>query len=191
MRVSVSNLDLYRSWRENEEQDFNWLLAALQNKKPTEPMLRGRAFANCMERVERGEVDQLSFDGYTFVFTGEFTIESFPRREESIEKDYGGIIVSGRCDRVLGKVIVDDKTTERFDAEKYLEKYQSRFYMDMFGADKFIWNVWECKEMDEPKTYCVHTLHHLSQYRYPCLHEDCGRLAQGYREFAEKWLPNK
>jgi hypothetical protein len=189
MRVSVSNLDLYRSWKAQEDLDMGWLLKALQSKEPTEPMLRGRAFANCMERVREGEVDQLSFDGYTFCFTGEFTIESFPRREESREKDYGDIVVSARCDRVLGKVIIDDKNTEHFDAEKYLEKFQSRFYLDMFGADKFVWNVWEVKEMDEPKTYCVHTLHVLTQYRYPEMEAECRDLAQEYRDFAARWIP--
>ena len=151
MRVSVSSLDLFRSWREQEDQDFNWLLKALTDPTPTPAMLRGRAFAIAMEQVQAGaEFDQITVDGFTFCFTGEFTIESWPRREEKREKDYGGIVVSARCDRVLGKTIIDDKNTERFDAENYLEKYQSRFYLDMFEADKFIWNVWEVKEMDEP-----------------------------------------
>lgn len=188
MRVSVSNLDLFRSWKANEEQDFNWLLAALKNPEPTPAMLRGRAFAKCMERIEQGEVDQLSFDGYTFCFTGDFTIESYPRREESREKDYGGIVVAARCDRVLGKIIIDDKNTERFDAEKYLEKFQSRYYLDMFNADKFVWNVWEVKEMNEPNTFCVHTLHTLAQYRYPEMESECRDLAREYAEFARKWL---
>jgi len=189
----VSHLDIFRSWLQNESQDLNWLLAELKSKTPSEPMLRGRAFAKVMERIGEGaEVDMLCQDGFTFCFTGDFVIENFPRREEKGEKDYGGIIVSARCDRLLGTVIHDDKTTSQFDAESYLEKYQARFYMDIFRAHKFVWNVWEVKEMDDPrsdKCYCVHTLHRLEQYRYPEMESDCRDLALRYKEFAEKWLP--
>lgn len=195
MRASVSNIDLYRSWRTREESDFAWLLAALRNNEPTEDMLRGRAFARALERVSEGDYAQISQDGYTFVFTGEFAIEHYPRREESREKDYGGITVAARCDRVLGKLIVDDKTTGNFGrndtglegSERYMEKFQWRFYLDMFGADRFKWNIWECSEI-ESQVYEVFALHTLEQYRYPDLAKDCTELAQEFRDFALKYL---
>jgi hypothetical protein len=188
MRVSVSKLDLYASWKQREDQSLADLVKMLTDNTPTEAMLRGRAFAKAVERAEVGESPYLVQDGYTFAFTGDFTVEHFPRREESREKDYGGIIVSSRCDRVLGNLIVDDKTTERFDAENYLESWQWKFYLDIFAADQFVWNAWEMNELDTPKAYGVHHLHRLHQYRYPALEADCTALAQEYRNFAERYL---
>ena len=115
-----------------------------------------------------------------------------PTREIRLEKDYGGIIVSGQADAPIGNTIYDHKTTEKpLDAENYLEGYQHRFYMDIFGAYRFVWNVWEMKEMDEPKNYCVHTLHRLEQFRYPGMEQECRDLAQQYKQFAEKYLPQQ
>jgi len=189
LTTTVSHLDVYVGWKEREDQSLDDLVTMLKPQEfPTEPMLRGRAFARCMENAANGEVNELSCDGYTFSFTGDFTIESFPRREESVEKNYGGIIVKARCDRRIGRLIVDDKTTSQFDAERYLNKVQWKYYLDMFGADTFTWYVWECKEMKEPKTYCIHGLHRLSQNRYDGLERDCRELALEFRDFAAKNL---
>jgi hypothetical protein len=97
------------------------------------------------------------------------------------------LTVSARCDRVIGKFIVDDKTTEQFDAEKYLQKFQWRYYLDIWNADQFLWNVWQMKELDA-NHYEVYALHTLDQWRYPEMEAECLDLAQAYREFAEKWL---
>jgi hypothetical protein len=109
-------------------------------------------------------------------------------REWRKGKDYGGIMVSGQVDAIEGKTIYDHKTTERFDAEKYLESWQHRFYLDIFGADRFVWNVWEMNELKEPKCYGVNKLHTLEQYRYPELEADCTALALEYKDFARRYL---
>ena len=184
MRATVSQLDSYREWKHDDDADLPALLARLKSQEPTEPMLRGRAFAKCLEAAQQGESDILTADGYTFAFTGDFQIEAFPRREEKREKEYAGVIVPMRCDRVLGKLIVDDKTTGYFEAERYLEKYQYRYYLDAWDADRFVWHIWEVKEMKEPQTYCVHQLHKLETYRYERMHEDCEDLAREFRDFS-------
>lgn len=190
MRATVSQLDAFNEWKNDEDADLPALLARLRGGPDvvTEAMLRGRAFAKCLQAAAIGAFDTLSADGYTFAFTGNFTIESWPRREESKEKNYDDLIVPARCDRVLGKIIVDDKTTEHFDAERYLDKYQWRFYLDIWNADKFQWYIWELKKMDEPKTYCVHTLHPLTAYRYARMGEDCHDLAREFKKFASATL---
>ena len=190
LRVSVSMLDIYREWKEGEDQSVADLIETLKSSTPTEAMLKGRAFAKAMELLGREcEADSITAEGYTFHFTGDFSVELFSRREEKAEKDYGGIVVSARCDRVLGSLIVDDKTTSQFDAERYEEKMQWRYYLDMWNANRFRWMVWECKEMDEPKNYCIHALHTLNQYRYPEMERDCRDLALDFKKFAERCLP--
>lgn len=190
IRVSVSNLDLFRSFQKDEDFTLDVLLAQLQRKtEPTPAMLRGHAFAIAMEKANLGDVDTLVAEGHAFVFTCDAEIEAWPRREEKQEQDYGGVVVTARCDRIRGRVVADDKTTSQFDAESYMGRYQWRYYLDMFGADEFRWHIWECKEMDYPATWCIYAHHLLKQYRYPDLHKDCQKLALEFAEFAERWLP--
>jgi hypothetical protein len=190
MRVSVSHLDMYRSWKDDEEYPLEVLVSQFKGEEATEPMLRGRAFAKAMERAQLGESDALECDGFTFVFEGEFSIESVPRREVSRIKTYDGVEVSCRCDRVIGSMVIDDKTTSNFDAENYMEKFQWRYYLDVFEADKFVWKIWECKEdTKNPRVWRVTNQHDLVQWRYPGMEKDCLDLAREFGEFARKWMP--
>jgi hypothetical protein len=188
MRISVSNLDFYRSYLENEEMPLGVFLHDIKNKEPTKDMLRGRAFAKAMQELEAGaDVSEISKDGFRFVFTLDAEIPFYPRKEESRSKDYGGIEVFARCDRILGRTIVDDKSTTYFESEKYMNRYQWRYYLDIWKADQFIWNFWECKEI-ESNVYEIFALHEIEQFRYPSLEQDCRELALNFKDFAEKNL---
>jgi hypothetical protein len=186
----VSHISAYARWKAQEDADLDWLLASILTDKPTEAMLKGTAFHKFLEHAQAGsETQQTTIDGYTFAFVGEFDLYLPTMREQRRNTDYGGIIVSGQCDAFEGSTIYDHKSTERFDAENYLESWQWRFYLDIFNADRFIWNVWEMNELVEPMSYGVNKLHELTQYRYPTLHADCVAMAQEYRDFAEKHIP--
>lgn len=184
----VSHLAAFARWREDEDSEIGWLIDSIKSDTPTPAMSRGTAFHKFLEHVQVGETDNTTVDGYTFCFTGSFDVYLPMMREWRKEKDYGGIIVSGQLDAIVGKTIYDHKTTERFDAESYLSSYQHKFYLDIFEADQFEWLVWEMSEMNEPNHFNVHSLHRLTQYRYPEMGTDCLRLAQEYREFAEQYL---
>ncbi len=191
LRVSVSNLDLYKRFCEDEEYPLGVFLSDLRGETIATPaMQRGYAFAVAMEHAQLGETSTISAEGHTFAFTCDAEIEAWPRREEKREKDYGGIIVSARCDRIMGCTIIDDKTTSQFDAEAYMEKFQYRFYLDMFEADVFKWHIWECREIksDNPSTNAweIYSHHLLTQYRYPEMENDCTKLAQDFKRFAEQ-----
>lgn len=200
----VSHLDTYLRWKQDEGEDLNWLYRDIFASEPTEPMARGTAFHKALETVLEGEHSTVEAQGYTFAFTCEAEL-SLPRtREIRKYKDYGGIIITGQCDGVEGRMIIDHKTTEQFDAEKYQSKFQWRFYLDLFEADRFDWHVWEMSEMksltkkavdvsehdyfDGPSkaAYEVYAHHLLTQYRYPEMGEDCRRLALEFRDFAAR-----
>jgi hypothetical protein len=66
--------------------------------------------------------------------------------------------------------------------------WQHKYYLDIFKADVFTWNVWEMKEIEDA-VYEVFALHSLTQYRYPELEKDCTALALEFKEFADKWIP--
>ena len=191
LRVSVSMLDMFRTFRDDEDFPLDVFLAALRGEgERTSAMMRGGAFAKAMEHAELGEISVLTADGHAFAFNCDAEIEAWPRREEKKEKDYGGVIVSARCDRVMGKIIADDKTTSQFDAESYMDKFQWRFYLDMWEADVFRWHVWEVREVKTqvPDVNCwdVYNHHLLTQYRYNGLADDCRKLALDFKEFAQQ-----
>lgn len=203
LRVSVSDLDQYKRFLESEDYPIGVFLADLRRETPPTPaMQRGHAFAVAMEHASLGETSTISAEGHTFAFTCDAEIEAWPRREEKREKDYGGVIVTARCDRIMGRTVADDKTTAQFDAEAYTDKFQWRFYLDMFEGDVFKWHVWETREIKDPDVatidpgkeaevwgtiaWEVYAHHLLTQYRYEELENDCRRLAQDFAAFAKQ-----
>ena len=185
---SVSQIDVFRAWEKDPEADLSWLMKALSSKEETADMRRGTAFHKALENFTDGEVDRLDANGYTFMFDGDFDLPSITLREVRGQKNYGGIEIRGRIDGVLGKHILDHKAATWFDAERYFAKYQWRYYLDIFNADRFTWYIWEMQEQDDPMIWTVRDLHVIEQYRYPELEKDCKSLAQRLRMFAEQYL---
>lgn len=184
--TSPSDLDSFRTYQRDDDFPLDLLLKQMRREtQPTPEMMRGRAFAAAMERVGEGESLTIQADGFTFAFTCDADIPNLSRREEWGRKDYGGVTVRARCDRRMGRLIVDDKTTSHFDAEGYQDRFQWRFYLDIFEADRFDWHIWEVKEL-EPKAYEVFAHHILTQYRYPALSEDCRRVAEEFLDFSRR-----
>ena len=221
IRVPVTNLDRYAAYLGEDEYPLSLLLADLRGQTPRTPaMERGHAFAKAMEQagscptchsddpgvIPMGCGDQwhanggsmLVAEGHAFAFTCDAEIEAWPRRELKAEKDYGGIIVSARCDRLHGKIIADDKSTASFSqggVEKYIDKWQWKYYLDIFGAHEFVWHIWETREIDikEPRDYPgishaweVFNHHVIRNYRYPELENECADFAREFRDFAER-----
>lgn len=182
----VSNLEAFRRWREDEEQSLEDLIRYITVDDPTPAMLAGTAFHKALETAECGTHDTLKANGYTFHLTGG-DIELPSIREMRGDRDYGGLIVSGQVDAIIGKTVIDHKTTSKFDAERYLAGYQWRFYLDIFGGDVFRWNVFEIREV-APNEYTVAEPQTLSANRYPEMHDDCSALAGEYLAFARNHL---
>jgi hypothetical protein len=218
IRASVSNLDKYAAYLNDDEYPLELLLRELRGQTPRTPaMERGGAFAKAMENLtlESGKAtrhqalkglpdncsDLLIAEGHAFAFTCNAEIEAWPRRELKAEKDYGGITVSARCDRLHGNIIEDDKTTASFSqggVEKYIDKWQHRYYMDIFGANRFNYYIWEVREIDVEKhgsrkdypgvnyAWEVYALHKFSLYRHPELESECRDFALQFKDFAER-----
>ena len=186
MLARVSNIDAFRRWRDNEDQGLDDLIRFITVDAPTPRMLAGTAFHKALELAQPGEYDTLYADGYTFHLP-EGTLALPTIRELRAFGNYGPLQVTGQVDGLHGKRVEDHKTTERFDAERYLEGYQWRYYLDLFGADVFCWNVFEIREV-KPLVYHVADVQVLTEYRYPGMHRDCERLAAAYYEFAREHL---
>lgn len=186
MLARVSNIEAFRRWREDDESEVADLVRQLTTDEPSEAMLAGTAFHKAIELVSEGEHDELTANGYIFRVTGDIELPAV--REMRAYGQYGELTVTGQVDGIHGRLVIDHKTTSRFDADRYLAGYQWRFYLDVFGADTFQWNVFEIAD-EGHKTYSVKAPQVLKAYRYPGLHDDCAKLAGEYLDFARDHLP--
>jgi hypothetical protein len=188
MLARVSNIESFRRWRQDEEQTVEDLVKFITTDEPTPAMLAGTAFHRALELASEGLHDMLQANGYTFLVSGNIELPAI--REMRAYRDYRGLTVTGQVDGLHGKTVIDHKTTARCDPERYLEGCQWRFYLDIFGADVFRWNIFEIREV-APQEYQVSEPQVLTAYRYPELRADCDALAADYLDFARKHLPRE
>lgn len=196
MLARVSNIEAFRRWSNwqplhdnDEEPSLADLVRQITTDEPSEAMRAGTAFHKALETAEDGTHYTLEALGYTFrLADGSITLPAV--RELRAYGVFGGLHVTGQVDGLHGKEVTDHKTTSRFDPERYLNGCQWKFYLDLFDANVFRWNVFELKELGE-REYGVAPPHALTAYRYPELHDDCVKLAAAYLEFARKHLPRE
>jgi hypothetical protein len=191
MLTRVSNIETFRRWRLDESQDVADLVQRLTDFQPTEPMLAGTAFHKALELATPGEYDTLRAHGYTFLMPD--AVIALPNvRELRCFGTFGPLRVTGCVDALYGKRVEDHKTTANFNADGYWEGCQWRFYLDIFGADVFRWNVFPITPVrGQEKTYKVSEPQILEQCRYPRLHDDCMALAADFYEFAIRHLQSQ
>lgn len=191
-RVSVSNLDLYRMWRSSADLGLEWLLRRLRGEEPqTMAQAAGEALHRALEECDLGETGVLQSGAYRFYFRCDCEVELPQARELWIEKQYGELLVRGRVDGLIGREVIDYKTTASFDADRLMESFQFRFYLDMLEADTFLWKVFVMEPFGDfaeagelVHSYEVYQVHELKQYRYDRLEQDCRELAEEFWEFA-------
>lgn len=189
----VSTVEAFRRWEKDEDAELEPMLAQIRGEGvESEAMRAGTAFHKALELCPTGlAADSISDGVYTFHFDGDFAIELTPIRELRSSKVYvvGGepVAISGQVDALHGKRIEDHKSTGRFDADRYMEGYQWRLYLDIFCADRFRWNVFEIAAMEEPQHYLVRAQHTLEQWRYPALAADCQRLVERFARFVRDY----
>jgi hypothetical protein len=192
MLVRVSNIETFRRWRADPDATPEDLVSRLSDFQPTERMEAGTAFHKALERAVPGEYPELSAMGYTFLFDEDAAIALPSVRELRCYGEYGPIRVTGQVDGLHGKRVEDHKTTGQFNSDGYWEGCQWRFYLDLFGADVFRWNVFEIwPHKTRPQTYHVGEPQFLEQCRYPGLHNDCMELASAFYDFAAKHMPQQ
>lgn len=197
MTFRVSECESFRQFMNDEEAELEHFLARMRGQVPPSPAMEaGAAFHKALEEAITGlEVTSIEANGYTFTFAGNFTVELPAIREVRASKtwivDGEPVTISGQLDCIHGKRVEDHKTTGRFDPERYLDGYQWRLYLTIFGADHFRWNVFEIAEKDPPLEWEVFAQHRLEQYRYPAMEDDCTRLVQDLARFARKHLPER
>lgn len=146
IRISASNLESFRFWKDSEAPQSNLIERLTHAAKPTPQMEAGRAFAKMMERANHDTIGTATVDDWAFDFTAMTAEISIPTlREIKAEKVYatpsGPVTLVAKCDGLTGRTVTDDKLTEKWDAEKYLDSLQWRVYLELFEADRFVYEV--------------------------------------------------
>ncbi len=139
-------------------------------------------------------------DGWTFDFELDSEIALPPVRELKAEVVFetpsGPVMLVGKVDGIDGK-IHDQKATEDFDPERYLDSLQWRSYLVMFGAREFVYDVFRVKyergpgHTDADGKYIkgeptgkvtVLEYHPISFYTYPDIRSDVQRAVNELAE---------
>jgi len=202
LRISVSDLETYRYWKDSEDSTLADLVARLTKKDPPTPQMEaGRAFAKFMEHVRTGSViDAATVDGWEFIFALDAELALPPVRELKaevvLETPSGQVTLVGMTDGIDG-AIHDQKLTESLDAERYLDSLQWRAYLCMFGAKEFVYDIFLAKyergpgHTNEDGTYVkgpptgkitVTEYHPLRFYTYPNIQADVQRAVNDLAE---------
>lgn len=179
MRVSVTELDTWRYFKSSDDMDVEDLLRRLRKEEPpTQGMLAGRALHKVLEHAQAGEVTKAEADGFKFTFLADCVVPHLPVRELKGEIEIatpsGLVTLVGVVDGHDGAVH-DHKLTERFDAERYADSYQWRSYLLMFGATKFVYNVFEGREGDRADEWLIYGFHQFPLYAYEGMRSDVER----------------
>lgn len=190
MRISVTDLDSFRYWKDSE-MTIDELVQRLRGKfEPTPAMMAGRAFHSMLEHANLGEIDICDVDGYRFDFRqlkAEIAMPSV--RELKAEYQIGDITLVGKVDALNGNVVHDYKLTEQFDAERYVDSYQWRCYLLMFGATQFVYDVFQARY--DIASIVVYDYHRMSFSAYPEMRDDVLREVHGLAEIIQQYVPEK
>jgi hypothetical protein len=203
MLVFVSDLETYRYYRQNEDVTLEQCLAQLRRETPPSPaMAAGRALHGILEHADCSEPDgviSVKGDGYQFHFACDVDLAVPDVRELkggiTIATPSGEVKLWGAID-AMDTAIYDYKLTGQFNAERFMDSYQWRCYLTIFGGDKFVYRVFVGKENSEGTGFdgegfsgwTIYDYHELPVYRYPGMESDVRHEVAAYAKFAQKYL---
>lgn len=91
--------------------------------------------------------------------------------------------VAAKVDLILGKEIREFKTTGQFDADKYIDSVQWRFYLLLGNLDRCTFRVFERANDRESARVKPKSSHTLTMTRYPGMHGDCVAMLQEFEQW--------
>jgi len=194
IRISASDLESYRYWKDSDAPLSDLIERLMHTAPPTRQMSAGRAFANLMESAADGVLSLPRSEGWLFDFSDiDFTLERAPLREIKAEKvyatPYGPVTLVCKCDGLDGRTVIDQKLTERWDAENYLDSLQWRAYLDVFGAQKFIYDVFLGRYSQRSDDVLITDYHRMAFYSYPDLGKDVERAVVELASVITQYAP--
>jgi len=177
IRLSVTQLETFRYWKARDDRDLADLLTDLRDKPPTPQMEAGRAFAKLMENaIEDTVIVERTIMPWTFDFRPldrrELALPAVRelKAEMVFQTTSGPVTLVGKVDGIHGRRIHDQKLTERWEAENYVDSLQWRAYLVMFKALAFTYDVFVGRYDGHRVT--ILDYHPVTFYTYPAIETD-------------------
>lgn len=192
MRISVSDLQCYQRYRDNEEVTLQECLDQLLRKSlPTPAMMAGRALHAALEHAQYDdEALKIERDGYRFIFQCDVELAVPEVRELKGEIEMftpsGPVTLVGVVDGI-DNAVHDYKLTGRFDAERLADSFQWRCYLQMFNRDRFVYRVFVGSET-APQQWVIREYHEVPMYRYPNMEADIQKEVDECAAFMAKYV---
>ena len=183
MRVSVTDVDAYRYWQQNEWMTEDALVDRLYRRTtPPASAVAGIKLHNLLENAKStdfsGTVHETD-DGWSFDFSKINLVITDGPHEVPVTRIYKyddfDIELSGRADAIDYDTVIDYKTTSKpLDIDKnYRDSFQWRAYLDMLGLEKFTYVVLEINVRESTDiSYKFRSVHDVDFYSYAKLTDD-------------------
>lgn len=181
LTARVSSICDYAWWK-TSGLEWDWFVN--KDRGESDRMKAGTALHDALENAPEGDIAELRSGDYIFVFQCDCLIALPKIKEFRRTRQYGDLIVSGKCDSLDGKRITDYKLIidHQVEGEQYMDSYQWRFYLDIFDADVFDYLIFQAHE--DRGIFYIEDIHKITQFRYPELHQDCANLAAEFYDAA-------
>ena len=186
IRTSVTKLDALHLYQQGVIELEDLIKRLRGETVETEAMQFGRAFHKLLEKIDEIEEGKdTEIDGNVFSANDILIIKNNLKYKPALGvteikdvKEYnvdGEIVqVSAVADLLVGETVVEYKTTRYFDIEKYQNSYQWRFYMDIFGANKVVYNIFVFYNNQ------LREVRYFTLFNYKDLQDDIKYLLQDY-----------
>lgn len=178
IRISVTELELLRYFREHDYITSGEVIRRLR-REPEEPkphMVAGHALHAYLQNAKYGDsLTKFKKDGIKFSIDCEINMPLPEVREWKTEYQFSclghAVTLVGVLDANSGgHTIYDHKLTKKFNLENYADSLQWRAYLMMFGASKFVYNLFVGGEKNG--VWHVKAFHQLAFHRYAGMEGD-------------------
>ena len=195
-RVRVTDLDAFDWFNTHDDQSFeDFRKRLLRLEPPTMAMLRGTAFHAMLETARAGdEVYEFTRDGFTFKIADDIDLvlpDGKPEVLGSKVYDIDGLEVrlSGRADYVSAGKVTEFKTTSRTVLDRYMDSYQWRCYLEMFGLDIAEYVIFRVGLQKRTGIHMVYDCDTIRMTRYPDMGDDVKRKIRDFVRFVKEFVP--
>lgn len=183
MRLSATLLESFRLWMNEDWMTTERFIDDLT--KPFETSYAadlGKAFHKLNEGNTEGPPYRIELEcGDIAKFDRTCRLPEYPKpiTEQKMVKVIDGHQIVGMIDGGEGSIIHDIKTSQKpFNADKFADSMQWRVYLEIFQADKCVFDFCQLYQPGKRKgdtTWSVKDRHTLPLYRYPKLGDDVRR----------------
>lgn len=196
IRLRVSDLETLRYHHLLEDRTLDDLLRQLARvEPPNRKMDAGKALAKFFEHAREGVQDAAVVDGWRFNFNLAPDAPPFPlttyrelKHEKVYETPSGPVVLVGVVDGLDGLTVRDQKLTDNPDIEdKYLDSLQWRAYLDMFGARRFVYDLFVGRVPDHDDEVKITAYHPVTFYSYPGMAADVTRAVCELAEIVSRY----